>query len=71
MVLVPSAAVSSSFEGNRFLILGCMDGVIRVLDTLHKPFRIFTLPGQGLKTLTCMKIIGDKVIFWFIYFSNS
>ena len=64
MFLVPSAAVSSFHDGKRFLVLGCMDGVIRVLDTMHKPpYPMFTLPGQGLKTISCMKVVGDTVIF--------
>ncbi len=59
---VPSAAVSCYHDGNRYLILGCIDGVIRVLDLLKKSTtRLFVMPGQHVKTLTCMKVSGDKV----------
>ena len=67
MFLVPFPnAVSSFLHGKRFLVLGCMDGVIRVLDTRHKPpYLVFPLPGQFLKTLTCMEVVGDTVIITF------
>ena len=56
--------MSSFYDGKRFLVLGCMDGVIRVLDIRHKqPYTMFTLPGQGLKKLACMEVVGDTVIF--------
>ena len=41
-----------------------MDGVIRVLDTISEPpYPMFTLQGLCLKNLTCMKVLGDTVIF--------
>jgi hypothetical protein len=59
-----TAAVSSFHHGDRFLLLGCEDGLIRVLDTIHgPPYPILTLPGQGkIKTMTCMKVVGERVI---------
>lgn len=60
---LPSAAVGSFYDGKRFLVLGCMDGVIRVLDTTQKPpSRLFALPGHVLKTLTCMKVVGERIV---------
>lgn len=65
---VPSAAVGSFYDGKRFLVLGCMDGVIRVLDTTQKPpSRLFALPGHVLKTLTCMKVVGERVMVLFSF----
>ena len=59
---VPSAAVSCYHDGNRFLILGCIDGVIRILDlTEAPPISLIDLPGQHVKTITCMKVSGNKV----------
>ena len=43
--------------------MGCMDGVIRVMDTLRKtPTIIKDLPGSHMNTLTAMNYTGDKVI---------
>lgn len=60
-ISVPSSAISSYYDGKRFLILGCIDGVIRALDMSRKPNRLFVLPGPHMKSLTCMKVSGDKV----------
>lgn len=43
--------------------MGCMDGVVRVMDTLRKvPTITKDLPGGHMNTLTAMYCCGDKVI---------
>jgi hypothetical protein len=63
--LVPSAALGSFLYDKRFLILGCMDGEIRVLDVMHTPpYPMFNFPaGNGLKSITCMQVFWETVIF--------
>jgi hypothetical protein len=63
--LVPSVALSSFLYDKRFLILGCMDGEIRVLDIMHTPpYPMFNFPaGNGLKSITCMQVFWETVIF--------
>ena len=57
-------AVTGFHDGNNFLVLGCTDGLIRVLDSEKEPPPIFTLHRQGvIETLSCMKVFGDQVIF--------
>lgn len=63
--LVPSAALGSFLYEKRFLILGCMDGEIRVLDVMHTPpYPMFNFSaGNGLKSITCMQVFWETVIF--------
>jgi len=81
---VSSCAVGSFHWRERFLLLGCIDGTIRVMDTLGKPptktFALPTLTLKALGSLGCMKVAGGKVMicysrrqfisFSFIHFLN-
>jgi hypothetical protein len=59
---VSSPAVSCYFWRKRFLLLGCIDGTFRVMDTLGKPpTKTFSLPTQKLEALRCVKVAKGKV----------
>lgn len=61
---MPSSAVNLYHAKKRYILMGCMDGVVRVMDTLRKPPTVTKdLPGGHMKTLTAMKYSGDKVIY--------
>ena len=66
---VSSCAVGSFHWRERFLLLGCIDGTIRVMDTLGKPptktFALPTLTLKALGSLGCMKVAGGKVMIFY------
>jgi hypothetical protein len=62
-LLVPSPAINVFIYLKRFLVFGCANGFIRLVDTNRKTtFRILDLPKLPVKTISCMKIDRGRVI---------
>ncbi|EFX77222.1 hypothetical protein DAPPUDRAFT_247973 [Daphnia pulex] len=57
MSSMPSPAINVFIYLKRFLVFGCADGFIRLVDTNRKnTFSILDLPKLPVETISCMKI---------------